>query len=339
YARRKSGTGATVYDRPLPKWEEVAELVGLSGTTMTVEEETEVRTVGTVQLRPGDTVEAVQSALGSLASAMRLPRRSVKAVEDPDDCSQARVTIMRRDVLREATDWGGLDEAAVGKASIADAPLVLGVYEDGAPFVDDLADHHTLTVGMSGSGKSNYGKLKAVQVGARRDAVVLAIDLAKGSQTLGPIEPALLWTAYTRPHAKAMLRALVAAIKARADHLGKLGLENWTPDCGLTFLHVLIEEAAELAEVEEVVQVLRIARSAGIHIELSLQRGTWSNLDTDARSNLASRICLGTADDGDARFVLPDYVLEAGADPTQWADRQQGCAYAAVKRVSEDRHS
>ncbi|NYI99292.1 hypothetical protein HNR12_005646 [Streptomonospora nanhaiensis] len=342
FARRSSGGsgggGATAYDRPLPTWEQVAEVVGLSGTTMRVTEETELRRVGVVQLRPGDTADSIQGALASLASAMRLPRRAVRAVEDPDDCSQVRVTIVRRDVLREAVDWAGLPEELVG-ASIAEAPLELGVYEDGAPFTDDLFDHHTLTVGMSGSGKSNYGKLKAVQVGARADAVVLAIDLAKGRQTLGPVEGALLWSAYTRPDATAMLAALVHAVQDRANHLAKRGLENWQPDCGLTFVHVLIEEAAELVEIDTVVDVLRIARSTGIHIEMSLQRGTWTNLDTDARANLASRICLGVADERDAGFVLPDYVTEAGAAPEAWADRQQGCAYAAVKSQPANRHA
>src|SRR5699024_206355 len=133
--------------------------------------------------------------------------------------------------------------------------------------------------------------------------------------------------------------ALKAAVTARANHLAERGLENWTPDCGLTFLHVLIEEAAEVAEIDSVVEVLRVARSVGIHVEMSLQLGTWTNLDTDARANLASRVCLGVAADRDADFVLPDEVTEAGAAPDQWADRQQGCAYAAVKSQPTDRHA
>ncbi|GAB3452681.1 hypothetical protein GCM10027570_31150 [Streptomonospora sediminis] len=339
WARGQSGPKKeSAFDKPLPTWEEVAEVVGLKGTSMRVTEDSEVRRVGKVALRPGDTVDSLQRALGALASAMRLPRQAVRAVEDPDDCSQAEVTIVRRDVLREAIDWQGLDSAQVG-ASIADAPLRLGIYEDGAEFTDDLIDHHTLTVGMSGAGKSVYGKLKAVQVAARSDACVLAIDLAKGRQTLGPIESALLWPAYERGRAIAMLHALKAAVKARADYLAERGLENWEAGCGLTFLHVLIEEAAEVSEVDSVVQVLRIARSAGIHVEMSLQRGTWTNLDTDARANLASRICLGVAADRDAEFVLPDEVTEAGAAPERWADRQQGCAYAAVKSQPGERHA
>src|SRR5690606_24656810 len=55
WQRGQSGgrSGNSVWDRPLPSWEEVAEIVGLKGTRMTVTEDSDLRRVGTVQLRPG----------------------------------------------------------------------------------------------------------------------------------------------------------------------------------------------------------------------------------------------------------------------------------------------
>ncbi|MEE2055475.1 hypothetical protein [Nocardiopsis tropica] len=328
----------SVWDRPLPSWEEVAEVVGLGGTRMRVKQDNELRRVGTVQLRPGDTVESIQGALTAIASAMRLPRRSVRAIEDPEDCSRAEVTIVKRDVLRDPIEWHALAEEEVG-ISLADGPLDLGTYEDGEPFTDDLFDHHTMTVGTSGSGKSTYAKLKLIKVAARRDAVVLAVDVAKGRQTLGPVQNALLWPAYTMRDARALLAGLQRAVTARADYLGSKGLANWEKDCGLTFLHVLLEEAAQLVDIEALVKLGQLARSAGIHLEASLQRGTYTNIDTDARSNFNSRICMGTAEEADAVKVLPEYVMDAGAAPHHWADRQQGCAYAAVKSQTKERHA
>lgn len=330
--------GTSVWDRPLPSWEEVAEIVGLKGTRMTVTEDSDLRRVGTVQLRPGQTVDAIQGSLRAIASAMRLPRTAVRAVEDPADSSRAQVTIVRRDVLRDPIEWRELTPDEVG-ISIADAPLTLGTYEDGGDFTDNLFDHHTLTIGMSGSGKSVYGKLKLLQVAARRDAVVLAVDLAKGRQTLGPVAPAILWPAYTMQDARALLAALQRAVKARADYLGARGLENWQKDCGLVFVHVLLEEAAELVDVDTLVDLMRVARSAGIHIEASLQRATYTNLDTDARANFASRMCFGVADPQEAARALPDHVIAAGAAPDQWGTRQPGTCYAAVVSQPEDRHS
>lgn len=332
------GKGGTVFDRPLPSWEEIAETVGLRGTRMRVKQENELRKVGTVQLRPGDTVEEIQGSLSAIASALRLPRRSVRAVEDPNDCSQAEVTIIKRDVLRDPIEWHALDEKEVG-ISLADMPLELGTYEDGIPFTDDLEDHHTMTVGMSGSGKSTYAKLKLIKVAARSDAVVLAVDVAKGRQTLGPVQNAILWPAYTMKDTRALLAGLKRAVTDRANYLGDKGLANWTKGCGLTFLHVLLEEAAQLVDEDELVTLGQLARSAGIHLEASLQRGTYTNIDTDARSNFSSRICMGTAEEADADKVLPEYVLDAGAEPHHWADRQQGCAYAAVKSQPRERHA
>lgn len=338
----QKGQGApgkgTVFDRPLPSWEEIAETVGLRGTRMKVKEENDLRKVGTVQLRPGDTVEEIQGSLSAIASALKLPRRSIRAVENPDNCSQAEVTIIKRDVLRDPIAWHALEEKEVG-ISLADMPLELGMYEDGVPFTDDLEDHHTMTVGMSGSGKSTYAKLKLIKIAARSDAAVLAVDVAKGKQTLGPVENAILWPAYTMKDTRALLAALKRAVTARADYLGSKGLANWERGCGLTFLHVLLEEAAQLVDEDELVTLGQLARSAGIHLEASLQRGTYTNIDTDARANFSSRICMGTAEEADAAKVLPEYVIDSGAEPHHWADRQQGCAYAAVKSQKKERHT
>src|SRR5690606_21617228 len=110
----------------LPSWEEGAEIVGLKGTRMTVTEDSDLRRVGTVQLRPGQTVDAIQGSLRAIASAMRLPRNAVRAVEDPADSSRVQVTIVRRDVLRDPIEWRELTPDEVG-ISIADAPISLGV--------------------------------------------------------------------------------------------------------------------------------------------------------------------------------------------------------------------
>lgn len=337
WQKGQGAPGKTVFDKPLPSWEEIAETVGLRGTRMRVKEENDLRKVGVVQLRPGDTVEEIQGSLSAIASVLKLPRRSIRAVENPADCSQAEVTIVKKDVLRDPIEWHALGEAEMG-ISLADMPLELGTYEDGVPFTDDLFDHHTLTVGMSGSGKSTYAKLKAIKIGARSDAVTLAIDLAKGSQTLGSVRPALLWDAYTMSDARTLLKAVERAVKARASYLGSKGLENWEKGCGLTFINLLMEEAARLVDVEELVTLGQVCRSVGIHLEVSLQRATYTNLDTDARANFSSRICMGTADEADATKVLPEYVIDAGVAPHDWGDRQQGCAYAAVKSKGKERH-
>jgi hypothetical protein len=99
-----------------------------------------------------------------------------------------------------------------------------------------------------------------------------------------------------------------------------------------------VEEAAEVVDFEEIVEVARVARSTGIHLDLSLQRATWGNLDTDTRANLGDGLCFGVRDFADASFVLPDYVTEAGCDPSRWRKSKPGAAYAAIEHVDPDRH-
>lgn len=324
--------------RVLPSWEVVAGKLKLRNVTAKVTADTEMQQRSKLKLLDGTTAEDVQRYRKEMASIYGVAPGGVRVVEDPGDASQAELVVVKQDVMRQLIPWPGLKAEQVG-AGIEDYPLELGVYEDGEIFVDQLNNRHTLTVGMAGSGKSVYGKVKCVTIAARRDAFVCAIDLAKGGQTLGPITGAIGWPAFDKPAATAMLEGLKRAVRARADHLASQGLGQWTPSCGLTFIHVHIEEAARVADVDEVVELLQEARSTGIHMELSLQRATWSNLDTDARANLGDGICLGVQSEADAGFVLPDYVLDAGCDPSVWRKTRPGAAYAAIEEVEAERHT
>ncbi|GAB3724453.1 hypothetical protein [Nocardiopsis oceani] len=329
--------GAPKWTRP--SWVKVSEKLGLRGVKMRVTKETDTITTGRLEFDDGRTVEDVQHRRKELASMYRVAPGAVRITEHPERADWGEITIITKNVMKELVPWPGLDPKLTG-ASIADAPVgPLGVYEDGMPFDDELDDRHTLTVGMSGSGKSVYGKIKLVSIAARRDTFVCAIDLSKGRQTLGPVDRAIGWTAFDKKSAKAMLAAIKRAVTARADHLGSKGLPGWTKGCGLSFLHILIEEAADLVDFDELVELGRAARSAGIHLEISLQRATFGNIDTDARANFGDSISFGVKTDGDASFALPDYVLEAGAEPQRWMANQPGSAYAAVRRAEVERHA
>ncbi len=342
-ATRAAGSNQTGEqgNKALLSWSEITEVISsLRGSKWaTTTAETEVRTEGIVQLEPGQTVDQISSQLPALASAYRLPPGSVRATPDPTDSSRARVTIVKKDMLAKPQPWPGFHPDAVG-TSLATRPLELGLYEDGAPLEVDVRNTHCLTVGMSGAGKSRYAKLKLLQLAARNDVFTIAIDVEKGRQTLGPLIPAIGWPAFSKREAKPIIDGLHRAVKARADHLAERGLENWEEGCGLSFVYLLVEEAsAILPENEEFTGLMKVARSAGIHIEASLQRATHTNLDTDARSNFGGSMCFGVRTSDDASYALPDYVLEAGAVPENWRKAKPGCCYAALDGIDEDRHS
>ncbi|MDE3724510.1 hypothetical protein PWG71_24225 [Nocardiopsis sp. N85] len=336
---RGQGTNeaAPAKGRVLPSFEEIAAKLRLRDVRARLVSDTDMQQRHELTLENGETAESIQGRAKELASAYGVAPGAIRVIEDQSRADRAELVITKKDVMGKLIPWQGLPPAHVG-AGIADHPLHLGTYEDGEPFFNQITNRHSLTVGMAGAGKSVYGKVKMVQVAARADTFTLAIDLAKGRQTLGPIEGAIGWPAYTKAAARAQLAAVKRAIKARANHLADQGHAQWVPGCGLTFLHLLVEEAAEVVDFEEIVEVARVARSTGIHLDLSLQRATWGNLDTDTRANLGDGICFGVRDFADASFVLPDYVTEAGCDPSRWRKSKPGAAYAAIEHTDPDRH-
>ncbi|OOC56474.1 MULTISPECIES: FtsK/SpoIIIE domain-containing protein [Nocardiopsis] len=330
---RGKGTG-----RILPTFDEVAAKLHLKNVRAKLTSDTEMQQRHQITLDNGTTAEELQSRGKELASAYGVAPGAIRVIEDQGRADRAELVITKKDVMGKLIPWPGLNPAHVG-TSIADHPLELGVYEDGETFTNQITNRHSLTVGMAGAGKSVYGKVKMVQVAARSDTFTLAIDLAKGRQTLGPVEGAIGWPAYTKKAARGQLDAVKRAIKARANHLADAGHAQWVPGCGLTFLYLLVEEAAEVVDFDEIVEIARVARSVGIHLELSLQRATWGNLDTDTRANLGDGLCFGVRDFADASFVLPDYVTDAGCDPSRWRKSRPGAVYAAIEHVDVDRHA
>ncbi|OLT29315.1 hypothetical protein BJF83_12075 [Nocardiopsis sp. CNR-923] len=332
-AARTKGAG-----RILPTFEEVAAKLRIKDIKAKLTADTEMQQRHTLTLENGETAESLQNRGKELASAYGVAPGAIRVIEDQSRADRAELVITKKDVMGKLIPWEGLNPDHVG-ASIADHPLHLGVYEDGEPFTNEITNRHSLTVGMAGAGKSVYGKVKMVQVAARCDTFTLAVDLAKGRQTLGPIEGAIGWPAYTKKDARLLLEALKRAIKARANHLADQGHSQWVPGCGLSFLYLLVEEAAEVVDFDEIVEVARVARSVGIQLELSLQRATWGNLDTDTRANLGDGLCFGVRDHADASFVLPDYVTEAGCDPSRWRKSKPGAFFAAIEHTDPDRHT
>ncbi|PRY00422.1 type IV secretory system conjugative DNA transfer family protein [Allonocardiopsis opalescens] len=323
------------------KWSDITDKIGrLKGSKLRAKRSKDgARTEGTLQLVRGEqTFDDVSSALPRLASALGTPRTGIRAVPDPERADRARLTIIHTDMLRVPTPWPG--PASAGTPLSDRAPLTLGIYEDGEPVRLNPVGAHSMTVGTTGSGKSKGEWVRLADLFTRPEVTVWAIDTAKGRQTLGAALPGIDWLALTKTEATAMLKTLYTVATARADHLGRLGLEQWKPGCGINFMYVLIEEAAQLIpDLESFTKLTQVARSAGIHLCASLQRATWTNLDTDARANIGIQMCYGVRDGEDAGKVLPEPVIEAGARPEVWGANRPGYAYLCAPGIPEDRQA
>lgn len=323
---------------------DLLEKVGLAGKLAKAKVEPN-RATASVALEAGEhSNEDMAKALKLIASALDVRPEAVRYLPDADSARRGELVVVPEDMLRESVWWPGPSSPG---GSIGE-PVVAGVYEHGAPlqmwFPGDPEEARNammmLEMGMTGSGKSEGMLVALADVLTRRDVVVWASDAAKGTQTLGPLLPALDWAALDIPSSEAMVDAVQAAIPARTTQLAEWGFKQWLPDVyerhGMPYLIVVIEEAAKiLREGVDLTGLVQEARSAGISIVLSLQRASHGQMPTDTRASLGSSWCYGVRDSTDAGFAMPDEAVDAGARPEAWKDKKPGYCYLCANGVPE----
>lgn len=295
------------------------------------------------QLPPGElTTDDAVKAQPRLASALSVPANGVRITPDRDHADRATMTVVPKDMLRNPQPWEGPSHPG---GSIAD-PIVVGVYEDAEPaqfhFPGDKSIQrnasHMAVMGMNGAGKSHGAKIAWTEILTRTDAVLWVCDPVKGRQTLRTVLPYLDWGATTQAESQAMVNCLPAVIQARADKLGDLGYDEWQPGCGLPFLVVWIEESPRLIrDSDEMVDAAQTARSAGVALVPSLQRGDNANMDVNVRAQLGTVWCFGVKAINDATFILSDGLVEAGADPSVWQNTKPGYSYLEAPGLDDER--
>lgn len=290
--------------------------------------------------------DAAKAAKG-LAGVLGVPENAVRWERDPEDAGRGQYVVIPEDMLKEPTPWPG--PSAPG-ASIGDAPILPGIYEDGPAAEvwfsgDEDAGRnagHWQFMGMTGAGKSQGGRVVLTDLMTRRDVAIIACDPSKGVQTFGPILDGIDWAAFTLAECRAVIQTLPAIITARANELGKHGYDQWTPEAGaklgMPYLIAWFEEVAKLfREGEDLLPITQEARSAGVSCVFSLQRSSHTVMDTDVRANIAGGAAFGVNSAIDAGFVLSDDTIDAGARPEQWKNLKPGYCYLEGPGIPEDR--
>lgn len=290
--------------------------------------------------------DAAKAAKG-LAGVMGVPENAVRWEKDPEDAGRGQYVIVPEDMLKEPTPWPG--PSAPG-GSIADAPIPVGIYEDGPVCAvwfngDEEAGRnaqHYQVMGMTGAGKSQGGRVALVDLMTRRDVVLWLLDPSKGTQTFGPILPGADWAALTMKDCQTVIGVLPAVITARANELGKHGYDQWTAEAGaalnMPYLIVWFEEVAKLfREGTDLAPIAQEARSAGISLVFSLQRSSHTSMDTDVRANIGGAGVFGTNSATDSGFALSDDTMEAGARPEAWKNNKPGYSYWEASGLDEER--
>jgi hypothetical protein len=293
-----------------------------------------------ITLSPGkNSVEDIKRMKSKFASFFKAPLTGIRIDPDPENASQGFLTVVRKDMLKQVTPYPDFENI---KVNVED-PIRIGLYEDAelAKFVlhtQQLGANHMLIQGMNGSGKSAAALVIFAELFQRENVISWVIDTVKGSQTLHSVNKGIDWIINDESTANALFKRFKNIIKARADHLGSLRLDKWNEDCGLSFLHIHIEEASGLiASNPAFIKMMETARSVGVQITASLQRASHVAIDTAARAQFSSVLCFGVADDADANFALPDDVLDAGANPAIWRNSKPGYAYLIGPEIDQMR--
>ncbi|MCX5589566.1 hypothetical protein [Streptomyces erythrochromogenes] len=330
------------------KWEKLEAEIGLAKHEIKEPKSNGKGTViAQVEAKDGATADDLVRRIPALASALKIGKGRITHTVDDDDSSLITMRVQVADLLKEGFPWRG--PSAFG-ASIGDVPIRTGRYEDGEDVLLNITGmlrdpgplsngnvEHAIAMGVNGAGKTQGNQLIIVECGTRTEVSVIAIDCSKFQQDFGHVRHGIEWPIDKKDAARRFFKLLPNAIEKRTDHLAALGLSKWEPGCGLNFLVVIGEEAADFAADNEHYQkILRTARAAGIWILTSIQRATHNNMDTDSRANSPAGLCFGLRDGADAQYCLPDEAIDAGAWP-QWGNRKPGYHYAAGLGIPEDR--
>jgi hypothetical protein len=277
--------------------------------------------------RGEQTAQDAQSRRGLLASAAGVSPQDV-TIDANGDHGVANVRIQLVDVHKNPIPWPGPAHAG----GLPTDPIPIGIYRDNTRaelrvITTEHGARHQLTAGVQGSGKTTEARIELCELATRRQTTLIAIDTLKGAQSLACIRDGLDKVIDNQAVAERFISKAPRLIQERSRHLGKLGLDNWAPDCGLNFLNVHIEEAHRLVDTRGLSELAVAFRSVGCRLVLSTQRPVYTQIDTTVRSQLGIRLCFGLNEDGDSPMALGDEAVAAGADPSVWGNNVPGMAY------------
>ncbi|WP_433465811.1 hypothetical protein [Spirillospora sp. CA-128828] len=310
----------------------------LGGARMATVNAGERKIEGVMALPAGEKVVAdIQKKTEHIEGAMGLPPGTMTVSANMDRADLAHVTFSDPRILRTPLPWPGPSRPGTSVAEL----VRTGVFQDGDDAELFIVGNHLQIMGRTGSAKSlGAGWNLLSELFTRPDVAVLAADLSKGEQTLGPCRKSLHRFETDKAGVSSLIRDVYGKIKPRTDWLAAHGFTEWQPGCGLTYWVVWFEEAAKIfAQVsdkdeESFMEIVKEIRSAGGTVVISLQRADWTQLPTLVRGQL-SKMIFGVENSADASFGLSEAQGDAGCRPELWGKRYPGMAYLDAPGVDE----
>lgn len=341
HVRRQADASAESPAGRLSAWfADAAKDAGIPGARLQVKAIEPTRVQATAILPPGEKTAAdLQARARHLESGGQVPPGSLQIAEDPDRADHALVVLSDPRMIRKSVPWPGPSLPGVSIAH----PLRPGIWQDGRPVQHVLPGHHVHIMGSSGAGKSEGGCwCYCAEIMTRPDAAIIGGDITKKNQTFGPLEAGLHRVEYGRDGVRAMLTDLHKLIPQRTEYLADHHLTKWVEGCGLSYLIAWLEEVPDIygaltsKEQDNWQSDVKALRSGGGSWAISLQRGTWDQIPTIVRGQMAS-LCFGLYQDSDERFGLSEKQREMGASPSSWGTDHPGMAYLHYPGTPPDR--
>lgn len=306
----------------------------------------EVETIKNVKVAPGKvsgTVEGVtaddlQKATPDMERHGRLPMGSITVTPNRRDAGAPTVTVSDPLALEDPIPHPG--PSAPG-ASVA-RPVRVGLFQDMTPVDLQLVGGHVQIMGMTGAAKTTAGAWGLWgEFVTRKDGALVVVDITKKEQTVAPARPALHGAVTSVPAARAFFKEwLPQWAEERLEEMGRRGLIAWEEGCGLSYLLVAIEEAADVFEhidMAEFVNLARMLRSAGGGFVWSLQRADSTQMPTIVKGQGGGKICFGVESAHDAGWGLTEEQEAGNAAPQQWRNQAPGMSYIDMAGVPREK--
>lgn len=292
----------------------------------------------------GTTLDQMQNAARRIEVEQGWPRESLTLTEARRagaSITSRRVhyAVMHEDPLASPVPWPGLN---IRRGQTLLDSIDRGLRGDGEHSMLYVAKRGEgaklkLVVGTNGSGKT-AGQVPTILTTAKLGACNILIDPMKALQSYGDIAGAFHMFITNPGLAEAFLeRICTHVVQARSKVLAAEGLKSWTPKSRLRMVRIVLEEVSFLSSIGLVEECSKVVRSVGIDLDVSLQRATFDQLPTTLREQLSTILHYGINTPADAKLVLPEDVIDAGARPARWRNDSPGMHYVIQGGIPLDK--
>jgi hypothetical protein len=250
-----------------------------------------------LKVRSRNGVRVLDTASDTIAARLRV--RGIRVQYDPDDASQATVTIIRRDPFKgkQERPWPNTDAKTL---SLWD-PIPIGVDEEGEPVTIRLVERNLLIGGEPGSGKSVALSLLAATGALDPNTHVWGMDGKRVE--LAAWQPCFEGLAGPNPNdAIQILNRLQQVMDRRYEDLLAKGQRKIQADDGLPLHLLLVDELAYYMQLpdqkaaQEIYALLRDivarGRAAGIITIVATQKPSHDIIPTSLRDLFSFSLAL-----------------------------------------------